>query len=543
VKKAATAYTLIAAIVVASINLTQVANAVKKTTLTFNVQSTPNAGESLVTFYGQVKPAAKAKILISSFDGQKWKPTNLTATSSSSGAWRIATVATAIKAEGKYRATATVKGKKITAAAKVFRLDTTKTFSDLNSLFISPETSRLTGGRIQGSDISRWQHPNDQPIDFKQKFDAGMRFVLIKGSDAQEAADIETMKWLVGDRNAAQAAGLYTGMYHFAYLPNSTDEAYVIRDAKAQAQKVIWRLASLGGYNERDLPVALDLENNCVKRGSSGTCQKYMQRNLVTLWAETWLQTVEEKTGRKPFLYSYAQFLESAMSRSEKLRQYPLWLAHYGINPADPIAQPGQRPEIGCFVHSWSTANCSSQWQIWQYSSCGIGEKYGVPSARLDLNVFRGTPDQFLSLVKGKWQPEAVDLMPVNEPTKMNLISVAATDTNKPVEINVEVFRSIGTPVVTGTVVFRPTDKNIKIKKQTPVRSASGRWELTIEGLPAGTTEGTLNYVDISKTHADNELLLPITVAQGVDLPMPTPTPKPTTTKKPTDGCAKQIKH
>ncbi len=133
--------------------------------------------------------------------------------------------------------------------------------------------------------------------------------------------------------------------------------------------------------------------------------------------------------------------------------------------------------------------------------------------------------------------------MPINEPTKMNLISVAATDTNKPVEINVEVFRSIGTPVVTGTVVFRPTDKNVKIKKQTPVRSASGRWELKIEGLPAGITEGTLNYVDISKTHADNELLLPITLAQGVDLPKPTPTPKPTTTKKPTDGCSKQIKH
>jgi GH25 family lysozyme M1 (1,4-beta-N-acetylmuramidase) len=366
---------------------------------------------------------------------------------------------------------------------------------------------------------------------------------MIKGSDAQELADIAAMKWLVVDRNAAQAAGLYTGMYHFAYLPNSTDEAYVIRDAKAQAQKVIWRLASLGGYNERDLPVALDLENNCVKKNSSGACIKTLPRSLVTLWAETWLQTVEEKTGRKPFLYSYSQFLEGATARSEILRQYPLWLAHYTINPADPIAQPGQRLPIGCFVHSWSTANCSSQWQIWQYSSCGIGKKYGVPSSRVDLNVFRGTPDQFLSLAKGNWKPEAVDLMPMNEPTRMNLISVAATDTNKPVEINVEVFRSIGTPVVTGTVVFRPTDKNIKIKKQTPVRSASGRWELKIEGLPAGITQGTLNYVDISKTHADNELLLPITLAQGVDLPTPTPTPKPTTTKKPTDGCAKQIKH
>ena len=110
--------------------------------------------------------------------------------------------------------------------------------------------------------------------------------------------------------------------------------------------------------------------------------------------------------------------------------------------------------------------------------------------------------------------------MPVNEPTRLNLISVTSTDTNKPVLINVEVFRSIGTPVVTGTVVFRPTDPKIKIKKQTPERNASGRWEIKIEGLPAGATAGTLNYVDISKTHADNEMPLIINLAQGPNLPL-----------------------
>ena len=525
-------------------NFTSIANAAtKKTSITFAVASTPNAGESLVTFYGQVKPAAKGSVVISSFDGVAWKVTPLKTTSTSSGSWRITTISTAVKAEGQYKATVTVGKKKTLSKPVSFKVDNSKTFADSNALFITPETSKLTGGRIQGSDISRWQHPSDKLIDFKMMFESGMRFVLIKASDAQEAADIETMKWLVGDRNAAQAAGLYTGMYHFAYLPNSEDSDYVIRDAKAQAQKVIWRLASLGGYNERDLPLALDLENNCVKKNKSGVCIKNMSRSMVTLWAETWLKTIEEKTGRKPFLYSYSQFLEGATARSEILRQYPLWLAHYGVNPADPIAQPGQRTTIGCFVHSWSSANCSSQWQIWQYSSCGIGSKYGVPSARLDLNVFRGSAENFLSLIQGRWQPEVFDLMPINEPTRMNLISVSATDTNDPVEVNVEVFRNIGTPVVTGTVVFRPIDTKVKVKKQTAVRSASGRWELTIEGLPAGVTAGTLNYVDISKTHADNEQPLSINLMAGPILPTPTPTPKPTTTKAPVNSCAKQIKH
>ena len=521
-----------------STNLISIASAATKTTVSFNVTTTPSAGESIVTFYGQVKPAAKAAITINSFNGVVWNKTSLKTTSSSSGSWKITTVATAIKAEGQYQALALVGKKKTISKSANFKVDNSKVFTDENTLL----AGYGPGGRIHGSDISRWQHPNDKPIDFKKKFDAGMRFVLIKGSDSTEKADMETMKWLVGDRNAAQAAGLYTGMYHFAYMPDSTDLAYIQRDAKAQAQKVLWRLASLGGYNEMDLPVALDLENNCVRKNKSGDCTKYLGRTLVTAWAETWLQTVEEKTGRKPFLYSYANFLESAMVRSEKLRQYPLWLAQYGINPADPIAQPGLKT-VGCYVHSWSTANCSSQWQIWQYSSCGIGSKYGVPSSRLDLNVFRGTPESFLSLIKGKWQPEPADLMPVNEPTAMNILSVASNTTNDPVEISVEVNRNIGSPVVTGTVVFRPTDSSVKIKSQSAIRAASGRWLLTLTGVPAGSIAGTLNYVDQTKTHAEINLPLTLNVVQGPELPKPTPTPKPTTTKKPVDSCAKQIRN
>ena len=236
------------AVALISTSLIPTANAAAKTIVSFNVESTPNAGESLVTFYGQIKPAAKGSVSIESLDGDTWKQTPLKTTASASGAWQIKTVATAIKAQGEYRAKIVVGKKKMTSKSAKFIVDNSKTFVDTNALFITSETSKLTGGRIQGSDISRWQHPNDQPIDFKQMFDAGMRFVLIKGSDAQEKADIETMRWLVGDRNAAQAAGLYTGMYHFAYMPNSTDRDYVIRDAKAQAQKVIWRLASLITY-------------------------------------------------------------------------------------------------------------------------------------------------------------------------------------------------------------------------------------------------------------------------------------------------------
>ena len=35
--------------------------------------------------------------------------------------------------------------------------------------------------------------------------------------------------------------------------------------------------------------IALDLENNCVRKNSGGTCTKFMNAKYVTLWAQTWL--------------------------------------------------------------------------------------------------------------------------------------------------------------------------------------------------------------------------------------------------------------
>ena len=119
------------------------------------------------------------------------------------------------------------------------------------------------------------------------------------------------------------------------------------------------------------------------------------------------------------------------MIRNSELKNYPLWIAHYSINPADPLAQPGTKV-AGCFVHSWTTSKCESDWLVWQYTSCGIGKKYGVPSARLDLNVFRGTPESFIALTRGTWTPQPTDQMPVNEPTTFTLKNLVATDSDKP---------------------------------------------------------------------------------------------------------------
>jgi GH25 family lysozyme M1 (1,4-beta-N-acetylmuramidase) len=398
------------------------------------------------------------------------------------------------------------------------------------------------GDRLHGADVSRWQHPNDKPINFKKMHSAGLSFVMIKASDTRYDADRLALKYVKMDRNAAQDAGIYTGFYHYAILPNVSTPAAIAKDARAQVQKVIWRLSDLGGYNNQDLPYALDLETRCIQWSSSGACAKNATRSAATLWAKTFLQTLKEKTGRTPILYSSPSFLETALNRDKELNSYPLWIAHYAIDPAEPDAKPNVKPG-GCFVHSWTTKECSANWTMWQYTSCGIAPKYGVPGHRLDLNVFSGGREKFLALLTGTWQPEPMDVMPKNETSTIVISSYSASTTNKNVIINVEVKRPDSTPVVTGTVryYFGPENLTTPAVIQNVERETSGVWKLSISGMPAGSWVGHVGFTDETGTHAEVKTPLSFDILQG-----PTPAPKPSKkpTKKPsTDSCRGQIKN
>ena len=514
-----------------------------QSTLSMQVRQTPDASETLLTLYGNLKPnksGTPVKIQVDT-DG-RWVTTRFTTKVTKVGTWKVTALATALDAQVRYRAVSVIAGKSLYSPIRSITVKQQPEISNADpAQFID---LRGPGGRIHGADISRWQHPNDKQIDFVKMYEAGMRFVFIKASDTRESADLLAIKYAAMDHHAAQAAGIYTGFYHYAVLPDVTSPEEIKQDALAQAQKVVWRLASMGGYSERDLPYALDLENKCVRYSSSGACQKYATRSAVTLWATTFLASLKEKTGRTPILYSYASFLEGSMVRTPELAQYPLWLAQYAIDPANPINQPGLK-NGGCYVHSWTGANCDSQWTVWQYSSCGNAPKYGVPGNRLDLNVFRGTPSSFLELAKGSWTPSLVDLMPQQESTVLTVVNQSASTTNKLVTFKVNVVRPSGSPVVTGNVklVFDKTTQPAEKPTQTILRETSGVWTLALKGVPAGSYIGKVLFQDISGTHAESTFPVTFEVLQG-PTPTPKPTPSPTATKKPTtDGCRGQIKN
>ena len=139
-------------------------------------------------------------------------------------------------------------------------------------------TASGKGNRILGADIARYQHPvstlfpDGAPIDFTKMYAGGVRFLYIKASDGRDPGHNNAEKWYAKDRADAQAAGIYTGFYHYAYFPASTLATDIIADAQAQADKALWRLAAVGGYNDFDLPFALDIEEPCVIVATNGSC-------------------------------------------------------------------------------------------------------------------------------------------------------------------------------------------------------------------------------------------------------------------------------
>jgi len=250
--------------------------------LSMSVKQTPSASETLLTLYGNLKPnrsGTTVKIQVDT-DG-KWTTTRFTTKVTKVGTWKVTALATALNANVRYRAVSVIGGKSLYSPIRSITVKQQPEISNTDPAQFIDLTG--PGGRIHGADISRWQHPNDKAINFVKMYEAGMRFVFIKASDTRESADLLAIKYAAMDHYAAQAAGIYTGFYHYAVLPGVTDPEGIKKDALAQAQKVVWRLASMGGYSDKDLPYALDLENKCVRYSSSGACQKYATRSAVTL--------------------------------------------------------------------------------------------------------------------------------------------------------------------------------------------------------------------------------------------------------------------
>lgn len=350
---------------------------VKKPYFEYVLESSSVKAGAAINIFGSIKPQsnrARIQMQIYNKKTKKWKRVARTR-SNPDGTFVLSVAAPTKSDDYKYRIVTT---KGLSSNIK----------TDNFVIQVAPLIEALgPGGRILGSDISRWQHPGNAPINFQQMYNSGVRFVFIKASDGLPTdfrdAHPVAVRWSNEDVPAARAVGMLVGIYHFAWVPNiSGDELNA--EAIRQAELAIERLNALGGYRPGMLPLVLDIEASGVSRN--------VRPAQVIQFSRTWLNHVEARTGRTPIVYSNTAYLRTHLG-DPSLARFPLWVA----NVAD-TSNPGATRARGCIPTVWTRGGCDLDWQFWQYTWTAPGPNFGIARGNLDLNVFRGEADQLLRL-------------------------------------------------------------------------------------------------------------------------------------------------
>lgn len=214
---------------------------------------------------------------------------------------------------------------------------------------------------ISGIDVSKWQ----PTVDWAKVAGAGQAFAFAKASQSTWTDALFTKHWA-----GIKAAGLLRGAYHF-YAPDTPPLKQLETYLKAL------------GDDLGDFPPVLDIE---AKTDNPAQLAKD---------ALVWLTEIEQRTGRKPIIYTAAWYWNSGMFIGGKYPEwaatYPLWVAAYPVAAGAPtleeIAKGKYKPLL---PKSWTKA------ALWQYSEKGRVDGVvtdGKP-ANTDLNVFDGTAEE-----------------------------------------------------------------------------------------------------------------------------------------------------
>lgn len=200
---------------------------------------------------------------------------------------------------------------------------------------------------VVGIDVSNHQGV----IDWDALASSGVAFAYIKATEGATWKDRSfALNW-----SEAARVGIPRGAYHFFRLCRSVAE---------QAQNIIETVPKDPGA----LPPVIDAED-------MGPCTATLTPADHAATLKDFLDVLERHYGRRPIVYTTAEF-DSVMLEGAGLAGEHVWARSLVVPP------PFRR----------------DQWLIWQYHN--RGRRPGV-NGDLDLNVFRGTRDDFRAFVGG----------------------------------------------------------------------------------------------------------------------------------------------
>ncbi len=181
---------------------------------------------------------------------------------------------------------------------------------------------------VPAIDVSN--HQGD--IDWTKVRESGIRAAFLKASEGKDFVDAT----YADNRAEANAAGIPIGAYNYARPVSQTSD--IEEDARLEAQHFL----DTAQVASSDLRPVLDLEEAGPLNGDQ-----------MARWTRTWLDTVYEKTGVRPLIYTSPSFWNEKVNDTLGIADdYPLWIAHWGV---DAPSVPG----------------AFGDWEVWQRSSKG----------------------------------------------------------------------------------------------------------------------------------------------------------------------------
>ncbi len=206
-----------------------------------------------------------------------------------------------------------------------------------------PQEADPPAWEVFGVDVSAYQGR----IDWQNLREQGVDFAFIKATEGSSLQD----RYFADNWAAAQAAGVRVGAYHF-FSYDSPGET--------QADNFLSMVPVTAGA----LPPVVDIEFYGDK------LQNLPRQEDVKAVLDPLLARLEEHYGVKPILYvTYRSYRLYIAGRD--YRDNPLWFS-------SPVVSP-----IG------------KGWDFWQYSHSASLTGYSGPEACIDLNVFRGSMEEF----------------------------------------------------------------------------------------------------------------------------------------------------
>lgn len=196
---------------------------------------------------------------------------------------------------------------------------------------------------VFGVDVSSYQGEVDWPVLAEQ----GVEFAFIKATEGSTLQDRQfRSNW-----EGAQAAGIRTGAYHFLSYDSP---------GETQAENFIDQVPVTPGA----LPPVVDIEFY------GSYLENPPEKEHVHSILDPLLERLEEHYGVKPILYvtyrSYYRYLAG-----EGYGDYPIWGSSLTVFPLLP------------------------RWDFWQYSHTARLDGYTGSQQHIDLNIFRGSREQF----------------------------------------------------------------------------------------------------------------------------------------------------